>query len=622
MHVKPATAVLDGTPHVAIGASDRLGEMIGKMERRIEDLRSQGRLTKQTLKAYFGDKRFEEIAESNAIEGSPLSAGETELAVLRGVTISGHDPSWSLDAVNLSRGLDYVVELAKDRQGPPIHLVQLCELHKCVLGGSPWGGRFRTLNVEISGSPHRPPRFEAVPAEMELWSRWSEDNRDAPPILRAIVLSVWLAHIHPFSDGNNRTSRAVMNLELIRGGLPSVIIRKKDRHRYYEALAESDTGGDLRSIAELILARAGHALDHLERTARAHQGYDREQMRILREIGRRVGIWNDAVRLFLSLVNDELEQRIGSLGTVAIKSYGEGLDTDDYQALCRNDSSGNSWLARIRLAIPGVGDREVLAWVGYRSSRPAALEGHRPGTRDSMVHPEPVRLSAVDRRGPGITRLRGAHPERSGRGPVDREDWSRRNSSLSAERCRAQGPRLRSSKVRDPGRDLVGSGGGKNRRRGTDGPSVRRPGSDEDADSGSGAVPGVRNAQEVPGPGEVAAGDERAGLFLRRPVPGSSWSGSRWRRGSSGRGSGRPAPRRAGPGRPGSRALPPARGRARSPRGTSGVSRQTAGGASPPKKCFQARRTRGGSRGRRVAWNRKRRVAAGSRRSRRFVVKT
>ena len=61
----------------------------------------------------------------------------------------------------------------------------------------------------------------------------------------------------------------MLNLELIRAGLPSVIIRRKDRLRYYEALAESDTGGDLGPISELILARAEDALRDLERTAAA-----------------------------------------------------------------------------------------------------------------------------------------------------------------------------------------------------------------------------------------------------------------------------------------------------------------------------------------------------------------
>lgn len=421
--------ILKGTPYVQLGASGELGEIVGRLQRRADDLRSTGRLTEATLKAYFGDKRFEEIAESNAIEGSPLDAGETRLAVLQGVTISGHDPSWSRDAVNLSHGLDFVVELAKDRAGPPMHLARLRELHTLILAGSRWAGQYRTVNVEISGSPHHPPRFAEIPAAMEEWSEWSETNREAPPILRAIVLSVWLTHIHPFRDGNGRTSRAVMNLELIRGGLPSVIIRKKDRHRYYEALAESDTGGDLRPIAELIAARAGHAMDHLERAARAHQGYERDQVRLLRDLERRVGIWNQAVNLLLALVHDELQARVGALGTVTLRWYGAGLDTDDYQALFSGDSSGNSWLARVGVEIPGLGAREFLAWVGYRSPETAKWRdlGPGPAIRWSVPNPDGYpRWLAAEAASPGFEELTLRIPDvdlwiaRTGSGEIHR----------------------------------------------------------------------------------------------------------------------------------------------------------------------------------------------------------
>lgn len=69
------------------------------------------------MRAYFGDTRFRQIAESNAIEGNTLSETETEteMAVMKGVTIAGHDPAYSKDAVNLSMALERMVELAQDR---------------------------------------------------------------------------------------------------------------------------------------------------------------------------------------------------------------------------------------------------------------------------------------------------------------------------------------------------------------------------------------------------------------------------------------------------------------------------------------------------------------------------
>ena len=380
--------VLDGTPYSEILNSDWLKKEHDRLDRRVRDLRSAGKLTSTTLRAHYGDRLYEQIAESNAIEGSPLTVKETELAVSKGITISGHSPGWTSDAVNLAKGLNFANELAGDRR--PITTTSLRQLHACILGESPWAGKYREIDVQISGSPHRPPPFLEVGPAMEEWSRWSEGNPGLPPLIRSIVLSTWLTHIHPFRDGNGRTSRAVMNLELIRGGFPIVIIRKKDRQRYYEALAESDSGGDLRPIAELIFTRAGHSLSDLERMAQKHQGYDRVQAALLRRIERRAGIWNDAVRLLFSLVLDALHERVGELGKVEMKWYTPELDVEDYRALCRNDSGGNSWLCRVVVRVPALGESRYLAWTGYRgpSLRKFQRIGRGPSVFWSLPRPD------------------------------------------------------------------------------------------------------------------------------------------------------------------------------------------------------------------------------------------
>ena len=360
------TLSLDGSPYSLEATGQHVIDEAMSLQDRADLLRAQGRLSEETLKAYFGDKRFEQIAESNAIEGSTLDVGETQMAVLRGITITGHDPAYSADAINLSRALEHMVELARDPT--PTSCMHVKELHQLILGGGPAAGLFRSAEVRISGSPHVPPAtWHEVMSAMEEWERWSAGQAVAPALLRAIVLHAWLTHIHPFSDGNGRTSRAVMNLELIRAGLPSVIIRRKDRLRYYEALAESDLGGDLGPLSELILARAEDALRDLERAAQRHQGYDRVQAKIRKAQERRAAIWNDSVRLLFSLVNDALDSALSAEGYVRTRWYDAELSVDDYAALSQGDSAGNSWLFSIDAEVPGLGENRFLAWTGYRS---------------------------------------------------------------------------------------------------------------------------------------------------------------------------------------------------------------------------------------------------------------
>lgn len=264
---------LDGSPYSLEETGGRVWQKAAELQERVDMLREQGRLSERTLRAYFGDTRFRQIAESNAIEGSTLSVEETETAVLKGTAITGHDPAYAKDAVNLSQALDRMVELAGD--GSPTTPDQVKELHALILGGGPGAGLFRSQPVRIAGSAHRPPvSWKGVMTAMEDWESWSVSNKNSRALPRAAVLHTWLTRIHPFTDGNGRTARAVMNLELVRAGLPSIIIRRQDRLRYYEALAESDLGGGLGPIFELILARTEDALRDLERRATEFEGWD------------------------------------------------------------------------------------------------------------------------------------------------------------------------------------------------------------------------------------------------------------------------------------------------------------------------------------------------------------
>lgn len=383
------TVSLDGSPYSLEGTGRWVFDKAKELQERANLLRDQGQLSEQTLRAYFGDTRFRQIAESNAIEGSTLDVGETELAVSKGITITGHDPAYSRDAVNLSRALERMVELAKDKS-PTDHL-QVNKLHALILGDVPGAGLLRSQPVRISGSEHRPPvSWREVMSEMEAWNEWSRRNDGSQALLRAIVLKTWLTHIHPFSDGNGRTSRAVMNLELIRAGFPSIIIRRTDRPRYYEALAESDLGGDLGPISELILARAEDALRDLIRNATRHEGFDMVQAKLRKAQERQVAIWNDAVRLLLSLVEDALNAAFGEVGYIATRRYHDQLLLDDFVALAEDDPAGNSWLYRIDAQVPGLGDQRWLAWTGYRSRWMKNWQGIGPGPSIFWSVPDPT----------------------------------------------------------------------------------------------------------------------------------------------------------------------------------------------------------------------------------------
>ena len=362
---------LEATPYLLDEtASKQVKTRLEAIEERVSLLRHAGTLTDQTIRDYYGEKRFEQVAESNAIEGSTLSVGETELAVLKGITITGHDPAFARDAVALDRALGRITELARDTS-VPTNIEQLHEVHALLLGDRPGAGIFRKERVTIRGSKHTPPKtWKQVMSQMTEWQNWSTENRTLPAPIRSAVMHAWLTHVHPFIDGNGRTSRAIGNLELIRAGYPPIIIKKKERDRYIEALAESDEAGDIRSFMELVFDRIEGGLTGLELSAKRRQGYSPiiEKIRLRQE--KQLNIWETSVRLLASIIEHRISQSLEPVGGVcSVKLFENPLDLDDYIEVCGGHSVPRSWAFIVRLEIPGISRLEKLAYIGHRSIR-------------------------------------------------------------------------------------------------------------------------------------------------------------------------------------------------------------------------------------------------------------
>jgi Fic family protein len=360
---------LDASPYLLDETStEEVAARLKAIEGRVALLREQGTLTHKTIRDYYGDRRFEQVAESNAIEGSTLSVGETQLAVMKGITVTGHDPAYVRDAIALDRALARVVDLAQPNS-PATDQGQLLEIHGLLLGDRPSAGHFRSERIRISGSEHTPPKSgEAVRAAMYDWEKWSLENADLPAPMRAAVLHAWLTHVHPFIDGNGRTSRAISNLELIRGGYPPVIIKKTERDRYIEALSESDQGGDLRSFLDLIFDKIDGALTGLENSARKKQGYDPVVALVQKRKAQNLKVWDTGVSLLASMIELRLGARLEALkGRVRIKRFENLLDLETYEELCAGRGVSGGWAFIVAISIPGFPRFEKLAFVQHRS---------------------------------------------------------------------------------------------------------------------------------------------------------------------------------------------------------------------------------------------------------------
>ncbi|GAE32842.1 Fic family protein, partial [Alkalihalobacillus hemicellulosilyticus] len=114
-------------------------------------------------------------------------------------------------------------------------------------------GVYRKSIVIISGASHTPPDYMSVPQLMsDLISWYSEENR-LHPVEKAAILYSKFVNIHPFIDGNGRTSRLLMNLELVKLGYLSVIIEQEKRFNYYEVLDIAGTNKKYKPFVEFIM---------------------------------------------------------------------------------------------------------------------------------------------------------------------------------------------------------------------------------------------------------------------------------------------------------------------------------------------------------------------------------
>lgn len=196
----------------------------------------------QKLRKQF---ELEMTYNSNAIEGNSLTLKETFLVVNEGLTIKGKPLKDHLEAKGHSEALEYLYELtAKDKPAPLTESV-IREFNVIVMRNidQEWAGRYRNSNVIIGGATHTPPEAFEVPQLMQELISWvKNDGRNLHPVELAAVFHHRFVHIHPFFDGNGRTTRLAMNVVLLRAGFPLVVILKNDRGRYYRLLGEADRG--------------------------------------------------------------------------------------------------------------------------------------------------------------------------------------------------------------------------------------------------------------------------------------------------------------------------------------------------------------------------------------------
>ena len=180
-----------------------------------------------------------------------MTLKETQV-VLEGITVGGKSIKEHLEAINHQKAILYLNDLVKENN--PITEWNIKSIHQLVLKNidNENAGRYRRENVTIKGVTYIPPDYLKVPELMEKLVLNYKNWNNFHPIIQASLLQGELVKIHPFIDGNGRTSRLLMNLDLMNHGYNPIIIKKEDRLKCYEALDKAHTTRDYTDFVKLI----------------------------------------------------------------------------------------------------------------------------------------------------------------------------------------------------------------------------------------------------------------------------------------------------------------------------------------------------------------------------------
>lgn len=232
--------------------------LLSQIDRKKKELDGKRPLTEGELTRLNEEFTVEYIYNSNAIEGNTLTLRETDL-VLRGLTIDQKPLKDHMEAVGHKEAFDFVSELVKEKCEINERVIK--QIHYLVLADKKDDrGVYRRLPVCIMGAAHEPVQpYLIVPKMEELLRNYLASEEHI--VTKLARFHIEFEGIHPFIDGNGRTGRLLVNLELMKTGYPPIDIKFTDRIAYYNAFDEYHVKHNLKAMETLFAKYINERLD-------------------------------------------------------------------------------------------------------------------------------------------------------------------------------------------------------------------------------------------------------------------------------------------------------------------------------------------------------------------------
>ena len=223
-------------------------DMLSQKKEQLAQLLS--RLQKEALESFEKSFDVEYAHNSTAIEGNTLTLIQTKAILEDGLSVGGKTRREIYEVTNHAKAFAFVKKCVAE--GKPLNEAITKEIHALLMENILVGGVYRSVEVRISGAGFRPPTPNEMFRQVKHFFADLPYRTDLNPIELAAWTHAEFVKIHPFVDGNGRTSRMLMNYQLMSAGFLPVSIAKENRLEYFDALEAYAVGGDLSPFAEMV----------------------------------------------------------------------------------------------------------------------------------------------------------------------------------------------------------------------------------------------------------------------------------------------------------------------------------------------------------------------------------
>ena len=173
---------------------------------------------------------------STSIEGNTITLKEAYKMFKEDVVPKNRTLREVHDLINTKNVFNFL-----NKNNPEISLELIERVHDMLLENIDKRIGYRNHDIRITGQPFKPSPARYVKADITLLLKWYEENKTK---IHPLALITFFHHkfekIHPFSDGNGRTGRMLVNYILMKLNYPPLIISRRFRQEYLRVMSDAD----------------------------------------------------------------------------------------------------------------------------------------------------------------------------------------------------------------------------------------------------------------------------------------------------------------------------------------------------------------------------------------------